>query len=161
MHPLFCLFFVGIQSSTVRSAAASDVERTMIMQWDFSREQVVAGEVGYTLEDFRKDYFEEIKANFPEFDDREADRMFRIAYDVCYCVATNRELSELVKHLRKKKVSSDVAYLELIRDSNAENIAMLRAIFAAIVSGYIKEGLSSREALLKLDEYHKGAISDF
>jgi hypothetical protein len=149
------------QPSPLRLAVAFDVERIVIMQWDFSREQVIAGEVGYTLEAFRKDYFEEIKANFSEFKDLETDRMFRIAYDVCYCVATNRELSELVKHLRKKKISSDVAYLELIRDSNIENIAMLKAIFAAIVSGHIKEGLSSRESMQKLDEYHKSAISDF
>ena len=108
------------------------------MQWEFTGEQVVKGEVGYTLEEFRKDYYEEIKANFPEFDDQEADRMFRIAYDVCYCVATNRQLSELVKHLRTKEISSDEKYLELIRDSNAENIAMLRAIFAATVSAYLK-----------------------
>ena len=131
------------------------------MQWDFSREQVVEGEVDYTLEEFRKDYFEEIKINFSEFDDEETDRMFRMAYDVCYCTATNRELSELVKHLRKKGISSDKEYLELIRDSNTENIAMLKAIFAATVSGYIKEGLSSREAMQKLDDYHKSAISDF
>ena len=131
------------------------------MQWEFTGEQVVKGEVGYTLEEFRKDYYEEIKANFPEFDDQEADRMFRIAYDVCYCVATNRQLSELVEHLRTKEISSDEKYLELIRDSNAENIAMLRAIFAAIVSGHLKKGLSSREAMQKLEEYHKGAISDF
>ncbi len=142
-------------------AAGFDVERRESMQWEFTGDQVVAGEVVYTLEDFRKDYFEEIKANFSEFDEQEIDRMFRIAYDACYCVATNRQLSELVEHLRKKGISSDVQYLELIRDSNAENISMLRAIFAATVSGYIKEGLSSREAMQKLDEYHKSAISDF
>ncbi len=34
------------------------------MQWEFTGEQVVKGEVGYTLEEFRKDYYEEIKANF-------------------------------------------------------------------------------------------------
>lgn len=149
MRPLF-IWYAGF-----------DVERRMAMQWEFTGEQVVAGEIGYTLEDFRKDYFEEIKANFPEFDEQETDRMFRIAYDVCYCVATKRQLSELVAHLRKKGISSDVQYLELIRDSNSENIDMLRAIFAAIVSGYIKQGLSNREAMQKLEEYHKSAISDF
>jgi len=87
--------------------------------------------------------------------------MFRIAYDVCYCVATNRELSELVVHLRAKGISSDVQYLELIRDSNLENITMLRAIFAATVAGYIKQGLSNREAMQKLEEHHKSTISDF
>jgi len=138
-----------------------ELERVVNMQWDFNREQVVSGEVAYTLEDFRKDYLEEIKANFQEFDDKGTDRMFRMAYDVCYCTATNRQLGELVKHFRKKGISSDEQYLELIRDSNTENIAMLKAIFAAIVSGYIKEGLSSREAMQKLDDYHKNAISDF
>ena len=131
------------------------------MQWDFTGDQVVAGEITYTLEEFRRDYLEEIKANFPEFDEQETDRMFRVAYDVCYCTATNRELSELVVHLRSKGISSDEKYLELIRDSNLENISMLRAIFAAIVSGYIKDGLSSRQAMQKLEEYHKSAISDF
>lgn len=131
------------------------------MQWEFSADQVAAGEVGYSLDDFRKDYYEEIKANFPEFDERETDRMFRVAYDVCYCAATNRELSELVEHLRRKGISSDVEYLGLIRDSNRDNIVMLKAIFAAAVASYLKEGLSSREAVQKLDAYHKSAISDF
>jgi hypothetical protein len=131
------------------------------MQWDFTREQVAAGEVSYTLEEFRQDYYREIRENFPEFDEHETDRMFRVAYDVCYCTATNRELSELVQHLRKKGISSDVTYLELIRDSNRENIAMLKAIFAARVAGYINEGLSSREAIQRLDDYHRSTISDF
>jgi hypothetical protein len=131
------------------------------MQWEFSPDQVASGEVGYSLEEFRKDYYEEIKANFPEFDARETDRMFRVAYDVCYCAATNRELGELVEYLRKKGISSDVEYLELIRSSNLENIVMLKAIFAATVAAYLKQGLSSREAVQKLDDYHRSAISDF
>ena len=131
------------------------------MQWEFTGDQVVSGEVDYTLEEFRKDYYQEIKANFPEFNEQETDRMFKVAYDVCYCTATKRQLSELVSHLRTKGITSDVQYLELIRDSNTENIAMLRAIFAAIVSGYIKQGMSNPEAMQKLDEYHKATISDF
>ena len=131
------------------------------MQWEFSADQVASGEAVYSLEEFRKDYYGEIKANFPEFDERETDRMFRVAYDVCYCEATSRQLCELVEHLRTKGIPSDVEYLELIRDSNAENITMLKAIFAAIVSGHVRAGLTAAEALHKLDEYHKSAISDF
>jgi len=74
------------------------------MQWEFSADQVASGEVSYSLEEFRKDYYGEIKANFPEFDEQETDRMFRVAYDVCYCAATNRELSDLVEHLRRKEI---------------------------------------------------------
>ena len=131
------------------------------MQWEFSADQVASGEVGYSLEEFRKDYYAEIKANFPEFDGPETDRMFSVAYDVCYCAATNRDLGDLVEHLRTKGISSDVAYLELIRASNLDNIVMLKAIFAATAATYLKEGLSSREAMQKLDAYHKSAISDF
>jgi hypothetical protein len=137
------------------------LQRIDFMKWDFTADQVFAGEVVYTLEEFRKDYYEEIRANFPEFDEKESDRMFRLAYDVCYCAATRRELSELVAHLRKKGISSDEQYLRLIRDSNLDNIEMLKAIFAATVSGYLKEGLSSREAVQKLDAYHKSTVSDF
>ncbi len=131
------------------------------MQWEFSPDQVASGEVVYSLEEFRKDYYEEIKANFPEFGAPDMDRMFRVAYDVCYCAATDREPGELVEHLRTKGISSDVEYLELIRSSNLDNIIMLKAIFAATVAAYLKQGLSSREALQKLDDYHRSAISDF
>jgi len=131
------------------------------MQWEFTTDQVAAGEVSYSLDEFRKDYYQEIRDNFAEFDEPELDRMFMISYDVCYCAATNRQLSELAEHLRRKGVSCDAEYLELIRASNIDNIIMLKAIFAATVAAYLQAGLSSREAVQKLDEFHKSTISDF
>ncbi|MCX5896489.1 MAG: hypothetical protein NTZ51_11770 [Proteobacteria bacterium] len=129
------------------------------MKWDFTGDQVVKGEVDYSLEEFRKDFYAEVKNNFPEYDTKALDSIYRLAYDVCYCVATQRDLGELLKHCREKGIKADIKYLELIRDSNLDNIDMLKALFARKVSEFMDEGLSSADALKKLDAYHKKVIS--
>ncbi len=129
------------------------------MKWDFTGDQVVKGEVDYSLEEFREDFYAEVKDNFPEYDTKALDSIYRLAYDVCYCVATQRDLGELLKHCREKGIKADIKYLELIRDSNLDNIDMLKAIFARKVSEFMDEGLNSADALKKLDEYHKKVIS--
>jgi len=129
------------------------------MKWEFTGEQVVKGEINYSLEEFREDFYLEVKDNFPEYDKKALDSIFRLAYDVCYCVATKRDLGELLKHCKKKGIKADIKYLGLIRDSNLENIDMLKAIFARKVSEFMDAGLGSAEALKKLDEYHKSVIS--
>jgi hypothetical protein len=125
------------------------------MKWNFTGEQVVKGEVDYSLEEFRKDFFEEVKDNFPEYGTEELDSLYRLAYDVCYCTVAQRDLGELLEHCREKGLKADMRYLELIRDSNLANIIMLKALFARKVSEFMDEGLSSEDALKKLDEYHR------
>ena len=129
------------------------------MQWEFTGDQVVKGEVDYSLEEFRKDFYLEVKENFPEYGTEALDSMYRLAYDVCYCIASQRDLGELLKHCKTKGIKADMKYLELIRNSNLANIDMLKAIFARKVSELMDEGLSSSDALKKLDEYHKEVIS--
>jgi hypothetical protein len=130
------------------------------MQWNFTGEQVIKGEADYSLEEFRKDLYAEVKENFPEFSAEQLDSMFRLAYDVCYCIATRRDLGDLLKHCRKKGIQADKKYLELIRNSNLANIDMLKALFARKVSVSMDAGLSGEEALKKLDEYHKQVVTD-
>jgi hypothetical protein len=86
--------------------------------------------------------------------------MFSIAYDVCYCIATSKELDDLLEHLHDKGIRADKNYLELIRDSNLANIDMLKALFARKVADFMEEGCSSEEALKKLDEYHQNLLSN-
>ena len=130
------------------------------MEWTFTAEEVVKGEVDYSIEEFRKDLFEEVKSNFPEYTKSEMDTMYGLAYDVCYCIATSQDLNDLLKHLQDKGLKVDKNYLELIRDSNLSNIDMLKGLFARKVADFMDEGCSSEEALKKLDEYHKNLISD-
>ena len=130
------------------------------MKWDFTEKQVVKGEVDYSREEFRNDFYKEVKDNFPEYSTEELDSMYAIAYDVCYCTAVRQDLGKLLEHLKKKGLQADLKYLGLIRDSNLDNIEMLKAIFARKVSEFMDEGLSSEDALKKLDEYHKNILSD-
>src|SRR5512137_3206426 len=115
------------------------------MQWDFTGDQVVTGEVDYSLEEFRKDFYAEVKDNFPEYDKQALDSMYRLAYDVCYCIASQRDLGELLEQCKQKGIKADMKYLELIRNSNLANIDMLKAIFARKVSEFMDEGLSSAD----------------
>jgi hypothetical protein len=128
------------------------------MKWDFTGRQVVSGEVTYTLEEFRADFYHEVKENFPEYDDKQLYGIFRLAYDVCYCAASQRKLGELLAHCKAAGIKADLKYLTLIRDSNLDNIEMLKAIFARKVSEFMDEGLNGTEALKKLDEYHRNVV---
>jgi len=127
------------------------------MKWGFSCEQVAKGEMAYTLQEFRVDYRREIEENF---DADQAEALYSLAYDICYCCAVRQDLKELLKHCIDKGIQVDLKYLELIRDSNLENIEMLKAIFAKKVSEFMAEGLNAEAALKKLEEYHKSVIKE-
>ena len=128
------------------------------MEWDFSAEQVAKGEIEYTLENFRDDFRNEVRANFPDYDQKDLEVMFHLAYDVCYCAALRQDFKELLSHCRDKGVNVDMKYLELIKKSNSENIEMLKAVFAIRVSEFMDEGLNNRDALKKLEEYHRKTL---
>lgn len=129
------------------------------MKWNFTGQQVVQGEVSYSLEEFRADLYREVKENFEDYGSKELDAMYRLAYDVCYCTAAQRKLGELLAYCKEKGIKADLKYLKLIRDSNLDNIDMLKAIFARKVSEFMDQGLSGSEALQKLDEYHRQVLT--
>lgn len=129
------------------------------MKWDFTPEQVAGGEVSYTVQEFRSDLFREVSDNFPDLPLQERELIFNVAYDVCYCVAVRHELTELLTHLNEMKLGVDLAYLEMLRDANADNIAMLKAIFAAIVNDLMhRENLCSKDALERLGAMHRDML---
>ena len=129
------------------------------MEWTFTSEQVAQGEVDYSLEEFIDNFYQEVKDNFPEYGNEELNTISRIAYDVCYCTATRRNLDELLEHCKEKGLKVDMQYLELIRDSNLANIDRLKAIFARKLSELVDEDLGSEAALKKLDEFHNTILS--
>jgi plasmid stabilization system protein ParE len=130
------------------------------MKWDFTHEQVASGEVKYTVEEFRKDFYEEVKMNFPEYSASELESMFRLAYFVCYSSAVQQDLNKLLRHLNEKEVQADKKYLELIRDSNLENIEMLKAVLGRKVSQFMEEGTTIQDALKKLEKYHEKLLKN-
>jgi len=130
------------------------------MNWNFTGQQVVKGEVAYTLEEFRADFYREVQENFSDYGKEDLQAIFQLAYDVCYCTAAQRKLGELLAHCKQAGIKADLKYLKLIRDSNLDNIEMLKAIFARKVSEFMDQGLSGSDALQKLDEYHQQVLAD-
>jgi len=130
------------------------------MKWEFSCEQVARGEVEYSLKAFRADYRREIRDNFEDFDADQLEAMYSLAYDVCYCCAVRKDLKSLVAHCKEKGIKVDLEYLQLIRNSNLENIEMLKAIFAKKVSELMAEGLDPEAALKKLEIYNQAVVAE-
>ena len=152
------LYAIGIERAYCFYSTHQSRE-DQFMEWTFTSDQVAQGETDYSLEEFIDDFYEEVKDNFPEYGTEELKTISRIAYDVCYCTATRRNLDALLEHCKEKGLKVDMKYLELIRDSNLTNIAMLKALFARKVSEFVDEGLGSEDALKKLDEYHTATLA--
>jgi hypothetical protein len=125
------------------------------MKWTFTSDQVANGGVQYSLEEFRRDLYQEVLDNFPDYSKDKLDGMFRLAYDVCYCEATQGTLAGMVSHYQEKGLPVDMKYLELIRDSNRDNCAMLKAVLARELAKHMQSGLSNEEALQRFDEHIK------
>lgn len=129
------------------------------MKWTFTFEQVMKGEVDYSLEEFRRDLYREVKDNFSDYSREKLDALFRLAYDVCYCEATQGNLDGMLNHYRETGLPVDRNYLELIRDSNRDNSAMLKAVLARELAKLTQQGLSGEDALKNLEAYHKEVAS--
>lgn len=129
------------------------------MKWIFTPEQLMKGEVEYGLEEFRSDLYREVKENFSDYSTDKLDGMFRLAFDVCYGEATRGNLSGMISHYQEKGLPVDSKYLELIRDSNRDNIAMLKALLTRELAKKMQSGLSREEALKKFDEQSKKVTS--
>jgi len=129
------------------------------MKWTFTSDQVAKGEVDYGLEEFRNDLYQEVQDNFSDYSTDKLEGMFRLAYDVCYSEATWGNLDSMLNHYREKGLPVDMKYLELIRDSNRDNSAMLKAVLARELSKLTQQGLSGEEALKRLEERHSDVAS--
>ncbi len=123
------------------------------MKWTFTSDQVANGGVDYGLEEFRRDLYQEVRDNFSDYSKDKLEGMFRLAYDVCYCEATRGDLAGMISHYQEKGLPVDLKYLELIRDSNRDNSAMLKAVLARELAKHMQSGLSSEEALKRFDEH--------
>ncbi len=126
------------------------------MQWDFSPPQVLAGEVEYSIHDFKSDLLKEIQANISP-DEMSADNIkgfFDIVFYLCYFVSTNKSLEDMVDYITKLNPETteetaplkDVMFLKDIEDQNLDNIDMLRAIISGMAIKNIEAGMSVKEA---------------
>ncbi|MEO8332024.1 MAG: hypothetical protein ABI479_06290, partial [Gallionella sp.] len=94
------------------------------MEWEFTPKEVVQGKVAYGLEEFRRDLFQEVNSNLPvDLNPADAKHLFALVYDMCYWLATGRELSDFEREIDADLVL--VANLRMAHRHCKPNVEML------------------------------------
>jgi hypothetical protein len=112
------------------------------MEWDFSAEQVVKGEVGYGLAEFRRDLAQEVRMNAG---DGGIGDTCDLVYDLCYWRATGKPFEAFLAEFRH-----DPPTTEFLRSVNAHmdaNVAMLGAILQRLIMDRVEAGMPLERAI--------------
>ena len=114
------------------------------MKWAFTPKDVQNGNVEYSLGQFREDLKKEITAQHGD-GGGDAELLFRLVYDVCYWLATESTLDDLITFYGGSMM--DMNMLEIIAEQNQEKIEMLKAIIKRNYAAGVDAGLTQAEAL--------------
>jgi hypothetical protein len=116
------------------------------MEWEFTPEEVVQGEIAYGLEEFRCDLFQEVNMNLSaDFIPADTKRLFDLVYDICYWLATGRELSDFEREINADPVL--VANLRMAHRHCKPNVEMLGAILQRSIMDGVEAGMPLEQAL--------------
>lgn len=122
------------------------------MQWDFSPEDVVKARADYSLTDFRRDLAEEVRMNLPPPDALQEQRSFNLIYDLCYALATSKDLDS---HLGAYAYDPPtVQFLREVEPMMADNVEMLGAILQRLIMDRIESGMVLEQAIEDTAAWH-------
>jgi len=128
------------------------------MEWEFTAEEVVKGEVGYDLEQFRADMLEEVKANMGGMESVVPEKVFNVIYELCYWVATGNDYDDFINGLDQESFLPE--FLRSIREHLQSNIEMLGAILQRLIMDRVDDQQMPLELALKeVDAYHRSIAS--
>jgi hypothetical protein len=139
------------------------------MNWDFTPTQVMEGEVDYSLEEFLRDLWNEVRSNLSKEDfshllkeeerDRRyneaIDKVFYFIYGICHLAVTKK------KYLKAVLKQSNEVEREIIKKTikeNKDNVAMLHAILMRRIAKGRKNGLTKKQAAKAAVEYSKQLV---
>ncbi|MBI2310940.1 MAG: hypothetical protein HYU77_00345 [Betaproteobacteria bacterium] len=126
------------------------------MEWEFTPEQVVKGEVGYGLEGFRDDLAREVRDNMAGVPRAEQEQAFHVLYDLCHWLATGRDFEAFAAEFSESPLAD--AFLRTIRDPIAPNVEMLGAILQRLIMERVEAGLPLEQALNAAAEFHGATV---
>ena len=122
------------------------------MQWEFSPEDVVKARADYGLEDFRRDLAEEVRINLPAADELQAQRSFNLIYDLCYALATSKDIEAFLGAYAYDPPTVD--FLREIAPVMAGNVEMLGAILQRLIMDRIESGMVLEQAIEDTAAWH-------
>lgn len=119
------------------------------MEWEFSPEQVIKGEVSYHVGDFRRDLQMEVSLNLGRANAQQVDDAFSLLYDFCYWLATGHEREAFISQFcHDPPLSEWLSELIPWMTSNAE---MLGAILQRCIMDEVERGAPLEQALQETD----------
>lgn len=128
------------------------------MEWEFTPEEVVKGDVEYGLEQFRADMLEEVKINMSQMESVAPEKVFNVMYELCYWVATGNDYDEFINGLDQESFFPE--FLRSIREHLQTNIGMLGAILQRLIMNRVDDQSMPLELALKeVDAYHRSIAS--
>jgi hypothetical protein len=126
------------------------------MEWEFSAEQVVKGEVGYALEDFRRDLACEVRMNTADADDEACAATYNLVYDLTHWLATGKEFDAFLASCAYDPPTCD--FLRDVRPMLSPNVAMLGAILQRMIMDGVEAGLPLEDALAQAAADHRRIV---
>jgi hypothetical protein len=115
------------------------------MEWEFTAEDVVKARSDYGLDAFRRDLAEEVRMNMDGADEAQHVRAFNLIYDLCYALATNRELEEFLAIYAFDPPTCE--FLREVRPAMDANVEMLGAILQRMIMDGVEQGMPLEHAV--------------
>ncbi|MBI3093666.1 MAG: hypothetical protein HYY97_02235 [Rhodocyclales bacterium] len=127
------------------------------MEWDFTPQEVVKGQIGYSLADFRQGLAEEVRQNVAG-DAEVFTRSFHLLYDLCYALATSKDLEA---HLTAYAYDPPtVQFLRELAPVMSANVDMLGAILQRQIMDRIEAGMALENAIGDVADWHRQAVAE-
>jgi len=127
------------------------------MEWEFTAEAVVKAQVDYGLEAFRRDLAEEVRMNLGAADAQQQAQTFDLIYDMCYALATNRDLDGFLAAYAFDPPTCE--FLRDVRPAMSGNIEMLSAILQRMIMDGVEAGLPLERAVDRAAAQHVQAVA--
>jgi hypothetical protein len=127
------------------------------MEWEFTPQQVVKGEVGYTLEDFLRDLTAEVRSNLGSASPEQVAQTTDLLYDLCHTLATNRTVESLLATLAYDPPTCE--FLREMVEPMRPNGEMLGAILQRLIMDRVEAGMPLEQAIESVAEYHRRVLA--
>lgn len=126
------------------------------MEWEFTPEQVVKGEGGYGLEDFRRDLAVEARMNMGNMEEADFQSAYQLVYDLCYWLATGKTFEDFVEAFLHDPPT--YRFVSCLRDSMQGNVGMLGAILQRLIMDRVEAGQPVEAAVESVAAFHRQCV---
>jgi hypothetical protein len=127
------------------------------MDWKFTPQQVVKGEIGYSLADFRQGLAAEVRQNITG-DTEVLARAFHLLYDLCHALATAKDIEV---HLAAYAYDPPtVQFLRELAPLMSANVEMLGAILQRQIMDRVEAGMPLQNAVDDVADWHRQTVSE-